>query len=55
VAQALLILTMVHPVGLSLAECLLGPNPVVELSLCVVMQEEQPQGRPVAVTRNPPH
>ena len=26
------------PVGLSLAERLLGPNPVVELSLCVVMQ-----------------
>jgi hypothetical protein len=25
------------PIGLSLAECLLGPNPVVELSLCVVM------------------
>jgi hypothetical protein len=25
-----------------LAECLLGPNPEVELSLCIVMQEEQP-------------
>jgi hypothetical protein len=28
---------------------MLGPNPVVELSLCVVMQEEEPQGRPVGV------
>ena len=31
VARSFLILTTVHPVCLSLAECLLGANPVVEL------------------------
>ena len=37
------------PIGLSSTEGLLGPNLVVELPLCVVMQEEEPQGWPVGV------
>ena len=49
VVQSFFMLTTVQPSGVGSLERLLGAGGVVELALGVVVEDEQPQGRPVGV------